>query len=137
MFISLKRREAIIQNERVLTVIDNGCFKVGIIQIASRLVRKIVSYLQEGYEVQRGQRIGSIRFGSQVDVFLPALPSLCIEVNPGEKVKVGIKVQNISADVDEEIMVHFHFSVIDCDGYYFIDEFVSTGDLTIVSSGKN
>lgn len=58
-------------------------------------------------------------------------------LDPGEKVKVGIKVQNISAAEDEEIMVHFQFAAIDCDGYFFIDELVSTGDLTIVSSGKN
>ncbi len=68
----------------------------------------------------------------------PELAGTVIEgLDPGEKVKIGIKVQNISADDDEEIMVHFQFSVVDCDGYYFIDEIVSTGDLTIVSSGKN
>ena len=60
-----------------------------------------------------------------------------VDLAPGEKVKIGIKVQNISADVDEEIIVHFHFGIVDCDGYYFIDEIVSTGDLTVVSSGKN
>ncbi len=58
-------------------------------------------------------------------------------LDPGEKVKIGIEVQNISAAADEEIMVHFQFAAVDCDGYFFIDEFVSTGDLTIVSSGKN
>ncbi|MDH3604424.1 MAG: phosphatidylserine decarboxylase, partial [Candidatus Tectomicrobia bacterium] len=61
LFLSLKHREAILQNERVLTVIDNGRFKVGIVQIASRLVRKIVTYFQEGQEIQGGARIGVIR----------------------------------------------------------------------------
>lgn len=92
LFISLKKKEAIIQNERVLTVIENGNFKVGIVQIASRLVRKIIPYLTEGNEVKSGQRIGAIRFGSQVDVILPDLPSLTIEVTPGEKVKAGISI---------------------------------------------
>ena len=92
LFISLKRGEALVQNERVLTVIDNGRFKVGIIQIASRLVRKIVPYIKEGFEVQGGQRIGAIRFGSQVDIFLPALTSLCIKVDLGEKVKAGASI---------------------------------------------
>ena len=91
-FISLKRREAVLQNERALTVIDNGYFKIGIVQIASRLVRKIIPYVREGYEVRRGQRIGMIRFGSQVDLYLPDLPSLYIKVNPEEKVKAGISV---------------------------------------------
>ncbi len=92
LFVSLKMKEAIIQNERVLTVIDNGRFKVGIIQIASRLVRKIVSYFQEGSEVKKGQRTGAIRFGSQVDIYLPELPSLSIKVSPGDKVKAGISI---------------------------------------------
>ena len=92
LFISLKREEAVVQNERALTVIDNGHFKIGIVQIASRLVRKIVPYIQEGQEIQRGERIGVIRFGSQVDLILPDLPSLLIKVNPGEKVEAGLSI---------------------------------------------
>jgi phosphatidylserine decarboxylase len=91
-FASLKKKEAVIQNARALTIIDNGNFKVGIVQIASRLVRNIVLYLQEGHEVHRGERIGMIRFGSQVDLILPSLPSLRIEVNPSEEVKAGISI---------------------------------------------
>jgi phosphatidylserine decarboxylase len=98
LFISLKQKEAVIRNERVFSVIDNGRFKVGIVQIASRLVRKIIPYVQEGQEVQKGQRIGMIRFGSQVDLILPDFPSLCIEVSPGEQVKAGT---SIVAVVDE------------------------------------
>ena len=92
LFISLKRKEAVIKNERVFTVIDNGQFKVGIVQIASRLVRKIVPYFSEGQEVQKGERIGVIRFGSQVDLILPDLRSLRIMVMPGIKVKAGISI---------------------------------------------
>jgi len=92
LFVSLGKKEAIIQNERVFTVIDSGYIKVGIVQIASRLVRKIVPYIREGSEVKRGQRIGMIRFGSQVDLYLPDVPSFRIEVRPGEKVKAGVSV---------------------------------------------
>ena len=92
LFISLKRWEAIVQNERVFTVIDNGLFKVGIVQIASRLVRKIVTYCKDGQEVQRGERIGMIRFGSQVDLILPDMPSLHVLVHSGEKVKAGLSI---------------------------------------------
>jgi len=91
-FLSLKKKEAVVQNERALTVIDNGQFRLGIVQIASRLVRKIVLYLSEGQVVQRGARIGMIRFGSQVDLILPSLPSLHIEVNPGDNVKAGVSI---------------------------------------------
>lgn len=91
-FVSLKRTDAVLENERALLVIDNGHFKVGIVLIASRLVRKIVTYIQEGQEVQRGERIGIIRFGSQVDLILPDLPNLRIMVTPGQKIKAGISI---------------------------------------------
>lgn len=97
-FLSLKKKEAVVQNERNLIVIENKHFKLGIVQIASRLVRKIVPYIKEGQEIQKGTRIGIIRFGSQVDLILSDLPSICIKVNPGEKVKAGL---SIIATVDE------------------------------------
>ena len=92
LFISLKKKEAVIQNERVITIIENGDIKVGIVQIASRLVRKIIPYLKQGDQVTMGQRIGVIRFGSQVDLVLPDLPFLKIEVNPKDKVTAGISI---------------------------------------------
>lgn len=91
-FLSLKRKEAVFQNERMFILIDNGLLKVGIVQIASRLVRKIVFYLREGHEVKKGQKIGAIRFGSQVDLILPNLPPIKIEVALGERVKAGVSV---------------------------------------------
>ena len=96
-FLSLKKKEAVIQNERNLIVIDNEYIKLGIVQIASRLVRKIVPFIQEGQDIQKGERIGAIRFGSQVDLVLPNLPSIHINVNPGEKVKAGITIMAVYA----------------------------------------
>lgn len=91
-FISLKKEGAVFQNERMLTVIDNGQFRVGIMQIASRLVRRIVTYLRQGDEIGIGERIGMIRFGSQVDMVLPNIGSIEITVVVGQKVKAGISV---------------------------------------------
>ena len=91
-FLSLKKKEAVVQNERNLIIIENEHFKLGIVQIASRLVRKIVPYIQEGQEVRKGVRIGAIRFGSQVDLILSDLPSIHINVDPGEKVKAGLSI---------------------------------------------
>jgi phosphatidylserine decarboxylase len=88
-FLSLKEPEAPMQNERALTVIDNGVFKVGVVQIASRMVRQIVSYVTEGSEIRIGDRIGMIRFGSQVDLFLPNIPGLQVLVTCGDRVKAG------------------------------------------------
>ena len=91
-FMSLRRQESETLNERVTTVIGNGTFNVGVVQIASRLVRKIVSYVKEGNDLQIGQRIGAIIFGSQVDVLIPELENLSIEVKVGDEVKAGVSV---------------------------------------------
>jgi len=63
--------------------------------------------------------------------------SLIVGLKPGEKIKIVIKIQNISAYVDDKITVHFNFAPVDCGGHFFIDEMVSTGDITVTSSGRN
>jgi phosphatidylserine decarboxylase len=91
-FISLRRQESEVMNERMTTVIENGKFKIGVVQISSRLVRKIVSYIKEGDSLDIGHRLGAIVFGSQVDVVIPELNKLRIEVKPGDEVKAGISI---------------------------------------------
>jgi phosphatidylserine decarboxylase len=92
VFMSLRKPESEIVNERVTTIIGNEKLRIGVIQIASRLVRKIVSYIEEGDKLDIGQRLGAIVFGSQVDVVIPELKNLKIEVKPGDEVKAGISV---------------------------------------------
>jgi len=91
-FVSLKRDDAPILNERATIVIDNELFKVGVVLIASRLVRRIVSYVREGQMLRIGEKIGKITFGSQADIVLPALPGLEIDVRQGEQVSAGSSV---------------------------------------------
>lgn len=91
-FISLKREDAPYRNERLIEIIENDKYKIGLIQIASRLVRRIVAYVKEGDELAFGQRIGVITFGSQVDVVLPELKDLHIKVRLGEQVYAGTSV---------------------------------------------
>jgi phosphatidylserine decarboxylase len=91
-FFSLKRPEAVFLNERAVTVIDGPGLSIGIVQIASRLVRNIIPFVHKGDAVTQGQRIGKIRFGSQVDIILPDVPGLTIHVKPGDKMKAGISV---------------------------------------------
>lgn len=98
VFLSLKRKTALLQNERMLTVVENGALRVGVVQIASRLVRSIVSFVGEGQAITRGQRIGTIRFGSQVDLILPVTPLLKILVKVGDKVRAG---ESILAMIEE------------------------------------
>jgi len=70
-FYSLKDLRSMTENERHTYIIENDKLRVGVVQIASKLVRRIDSYIEEGNDVFKGEWVGMIRFGSQVDVFLP------------------------------------------------------------------
>jgi len=70
-FLSLKSPESETENERNTFVIENDKLRIGVVQIASKLVRAISTYKKAGTEVNKGEWIGMIRFGSQVDVILP------------------------------------------------------------------
>lgn len=97
-FLSLKQDGGIIKNERNSMVIDNGRFRVGIIQIASRLVRQIVTYKRPGEPVGIGERIGMIRFGSQTDLIVPDFVTL--SVIEGDQVYAGKTVLAIHPPED-------------------------------------
>ena len=69
-FNSLKHLNSLLENERVFTQINSEKFKLGVVQIASRLVRRIESYKKVNEKVLIGERIGIIKFGSQVDLII-------------------------------------------------------------------
>lgn len=79
----------VFENERATTVIEQDGLQVAVVQIASRLVRQIVSFLHEGQQIALGQRIGVIRFGSQVDLVLPVRQDVKLTVYPGEQLRAG------------------------------------------------
>lgn len=90
--LSLKLPEALATNTRLTTVIKGEHLTAAVIQITSRLVRHIRPYVRAGDLVECGQRIGMIRFGSQVDVLLLGRPGLTIECRPQQRVKAGESV---------------------------------------------
>ena len=59
-------------NERNALVIESGAGTIGVVQIAGLIARRIVGWVHEGQQIGAGERIGMIRFGSRVDVYLPA-----------------------------------------------------------------
>lgn len=91
-FISLGKEEAPFVNERLTTVIENDALDVAIVQIASRLVRRVQTYLKMGDTVSGGQRLGMIRFGSLVAIIFPDREGVQIEVTPGDYVRAGISI---------------------------------------------
>jgi phosphatidylserine decarboxylase len=70
-FLSADLDKASEDNERNAFVIASPGFRIGVIQIAGLVARRIVPFSREGDLVAAGQRIGMIRFGSRVDVYLP------------------------------------------------------------------
>lgn len=82
------KREAGEVNEQHLTVIrrSNGDL-VGVRQIAGLLARRVVCYLKQGDQVHRGQAMGLIKFGSRVDLLVPA--SYRVLVAKGDRLKNG------------------------------------------------
>jgi D-aspartate ligase len=89
LFGSLRKPEMLFENERATTVIERDGLQVAVVQIASRLVRQISVFLREGEPVALSQRLGVIRFGSQVDVVLPARSDVRITAKVGERLTAG------------------------------------------------
>jgi phosphatidylserine decarboxylase len=99
-FGSLRNPEMVLTNERVTTVIEDGGLEIAVVQIASRLVRRIVTFISEGDLLDAGQRIGAIRFGSQVDLIIPARQQIRLAVQAGDRVMAG---QTIMALITSEL----------------------------------
>jgi phosphatidylserine decarboxylase len=89
-FLNAMRAESVLNNEQTLIVIDAGAYEVSFKQIAGLLARRIVCNLKVGDRVERGQRVGLIKFGSRVDVLLPQEANL--KVKTGSRVRGGSSV---------------------------------------------
>ena len=76
--------------QNVVTVRGGDGVEVTFKQIAGLIARRIVFNYRQGDSVQRGQRVGLIKFGSRVDVLLPAEARLLVKV--GERVQGGSSV---------------------------------------------
>jgi phosphatidylserine decarboxylase len=78
------------QNEQNSVTVSGEGIEVTFKQIAGLLARRIVFNLRQGDTVERGQRVGLIKFGSRVNVILPANAELRVKV--GQRVKGGSSV---------------------------------------------
>ena len=70
-FINADLDKASEDNERNSLVIACGGARIGVVQIAGLIARRIVPFVREGNVISAGERIGLIRFGSRLDVYLP------------------------------------------------------------------
>ncbi len=78
------------RNEQNIVTVRGEGIEVTFKQIAGLLARRIVFDYKEGDRVERGQRVGLIKFGSRVDVIIPADAQLCVK--PGQRVRGGASV---------------------------------------------
>jgi phosphatidylserine decarboxylase len=70
-FINAELDKASEDNERNSLAIATPHGRIGVVQIAGLVARRIVSFVREGQTIGPGERFGLIRFGSRVDVYLP------------------------------------------------------------------
>ena len=70
-FLNAELDKASEDNERNSLVIATSAGRIGVVQIAGLVARRIVSFVREGQNISAGERFGLIRFGSRLDVFLP------------------------------------------------------------------
>lgn len=77
-------------NEHSFVVLDGDGVTLAYKQIAGALARRVVCDLVPGQRVTRGQRVGIIKFGSRVDLFLP--PEAQVVVAAGERTRAGLTV---------------------------------------------
>lgn len=82
--------KASLRNEQNVVTVEDGGTSVEFKQIAGLIARRIVFKKREGDSVAAGERVGMIKFGSRVDVFLPA--AVKVRVQKGERVQGGLSV---------------------------------------------
>jgi phosphatidylserine decarboxylase len=97
-FFNASLDKASIYNERQSVLMETkDKKKIAFVQIAGLIARRIVCDLEEGNEVQAGQRYGIIRFGSRVDIYLPLKTAILVAVGQtcigGETVVADMKMK--------------------------------------------
>jgi phosphatidylserine decarboxylase len=96
LFLNALNPDSADKNEQNTVVVAGHGHEVAFKQIAGLLARRIVFNKRVGDTVERGERVGLIKFGSRVDVLLPG--DAAVEVKKGDRVKGGASVLAILPD---------------------------------------
>lgn len=89
-FINAAAEKSSLENEQMSVGIESASRRILVRQIAGLIARRIVTYSKVGETVQQGDRMGIIRFGSRVDLFLP--PDARILAKVGDLTTAGTTV---------------------------------------------
>jgi phosphatidylserine decarboxylase len=90
LFLHAAHEKASLDNEQMSVGIESGSRKILVRQIAGLIARRIVNYARTGDKAEQGVRMGIIRFGSRVDVFIP--PGSSVRIKVGERTVAGTTV---------------------------------------------
>jgi phosphatidylserine decarboxylase len=77
------------KNERVVLLIHTDIGRIKIVQIAGAIARRIVPYISKGNTMKKGGKIGLIRLGSRVDLYLPIKRIKPLAIQVTNKIKAG------------------------------------------------
>ena len=89
-FLNASTDKSSLENEQMSVGIEAAPHRVLVRQIAGLIARRIVTYSKLGEKVKQGDRLGIIRFGSRVDVFLP--PGSAVRAKLGDITTAGVTV---------------------------------------------
>ena len=89
-FLNAMNQESADRNEQNIVTVQGDGMEIVFKQIAGLIARRIVFNHAEGDRVERGQRVGLIKFGSRTDIILPAEAE--IRVKTGQRVKGGSSI---------------------------------------------
>ena len=83
--------------------------RIGVVQIAGLVARRIVSFVREGQSIGAGERFGLIRFGSRLDVYLPegarSLVSEGQTAVAGETILADFRLERAGPDVSRRLTI--------------------------------
>jgi phosphatidylserine decarboxylase len=89
-FLNAAAEKSSLENEQMSVGVESGKRRILVRQIAGLIARRIVTYSKLGDTVKQGDRMGIIRFGSRVDVFLPVGSTLHAKL--GDATLAGVTI---------------------------------------------
>lgn len=89
-FFNAATEKSSLENEQMSVGIETPRHRVLVRQIAGLLARRVVTWAREGEAIEQGARMGLIRFGSRVDLFLPA--DAAVRASHGQATLAGVTI---------------------------------------------
>jgi phosphatidylserine decarboxylase len=103
LYLNAQNPDSANRNEQNIATVRGEGMEIVFKQIAGLIARRIVFNYREGDRVERGQRVGLIKFGSRTDIVLPA--EAILRVKTGQRVKGGSSVLAVMPESEAAVGV--------------------------------